>query len=119
MRLTVPMPPNLGNARMHWRTRHRAKVDYWNQLDNIALVGLIPAPPKRPPKQAVIAATFYVHQLQDPDNMMARFKFLGDWLKRSGYILDDGPKHLRWAGMPEQQVDRKNQRVVLTLESAA
>ena len=46
---------------------------------------------------------------------MARLKWPLDWLTRAGYIADDSAPSLRWAGMPEQEIDRKNRRVEITL----
>lgn len=53
----------------------------------------------------------------DDDNAAARHKPLLDWLRRSGYILDDKRKNCRWRNFPAQIVRRDgNYWIELTLE---
>ena len=124
MRFVLPLPPNRANARGHWRKIHRDKTAYWEQLDRIQLVGggvtcfTIPRPPREPLPQATAAATLYVWAPMDEGNALNRLKWTEDWLVSRGYLADDNRKALRWAAIPEQVVDRRNQRIVLTLEAA-
>lgn len=111
--LTVPLPPNAANLRRSWRVALREKKAYWRTLDMIYLTAL-PRAPAAPFDPATIAVHFYVWSLMDPDNAMHRLKPLLDWMKGL-YIGDDGPKRLKWAGLPEQTIDRRNQRVVVTV----
>jgi hypothetical protein len=50
----------------------------------------------------------------DDDNALARIKWAADWLQTRGYIVDDKRPHCRFT-IPEQVIDRKNQRLVLTI----
>ncbi len=116
MKFVLPLPVNLGNARIHWRKKNRMKKDYWLACT----VGMrLKWPPRGEPwKKATISAHFYVWNLMDDDNAMARVKWSVDWLVLQGYIVDDSRKVLTWSGLPDQTIDRKDQRLVLTLEEA-
>jgi len=52
----------------------------------------------------------------DHDNLAARMKWPQDYLVKAGFIVDDDPAHLEWAGFPEQFIDRKDKRLVIELE---
>ena len=119
MILTVPLPPNAANSRRHWRVALRDKQEYWDALAFRRAARMIPVEPKEPYDPAHIAVTLYLHSPMDHDNAMHRCKILVDWLVRSGYIGDDSPSRLKWAGLPEQVIDRKNPRVVLEIKSIA
>ncbi len=112
--LVLPMPPNLANARMHWRTKHRAKVDYWATLDMWQAHKLIPPPPSQPFAKASLRSAMLLGAAMDDDNAMHRHKFALDWLKTRGYIVDDKKKCLTWEGFPSQTVKR-GQPYTLTL----
>ncbi len=116
MRFVLPLPVNLGNARMYWRKKTRLKRDYG--LECTVAMRLKWPVRGEPWKRATISAHFYVWNLMDDDNAMARLKWPLDWLVTSGYIVDDSRKVLTWSGLPEQTIDRKNQRLVITLEEA-
>lgn len=112
-----PMPPNLGNARMHWAVKHKKKTAFWQMADLLVAGGVFPKPPKKPWGKAKITASCVVGAINDTDNLMARMKWIGDFLTTRGYIVDDKPKHLEWSGMPTQRVSRKNlPEVLVTLE---
>lgn len=119
MKLTVPLPPNAANSRRHWRVALKQKKEYWLALDYMQLAGRIPHAPMTPLDPALIAVTLYLHNPMDHDNAMSRLKILLDWLKAASYIGDDSPSRLKWVGLPDQFVDRRNPRVELTLEAAA
>ena len=108
MKLTVPMPENIANAKMRgWRGLHARKVKYYADLDRRQAAGLIPPPPKQPFASVVISATMYLGAAMDQGNAMHRCeKWPCDWLKTRGYIADDSAKCLRWAGLPNQIVER-------------
>jgi hypothetical protein len=42
--ISVPMPDNIANTRVHWRTRQRLKTKYAALLGALQGMGLIPAP---------------------------------------------------------------------------
>lgn len=113
--LTVPLPPNLANARMHWRVKLKAKKAYWETLSMLANMGKIPAEIVSRPPRARIAVTLYLHSPMDDDNAMARVKWILDWFVTNGYLAGDSRKHLEWDGLPKQFIDRKHPRCVLTL----
>lgn len=118
--LTLPMPPNLGNARMHWRVRHKAKHDYWERLELLYQARKVPWPEAVPPEKASIKVRMFLGAQMDHDNAMARLKFLIDWLVMSHYIVDDSPKALEWESFPEQIIKRDgNYRVEVTLTPLA
>ena len=116
MKLIFPMPPNLANSRMHWRTKHNAKKSLWAYMDVRQIFDIgFPKPPREPMAKATISSVMYLGGAMDDDNAMNRHKWLLDWLKSRGYIMDDRKKCLTWAGLPEQVIDRKNQRIEITL----
>lgn len=127
MKLVIPMPPNRANARGHWRTHHKARVQYWEALDNIRSWGAsatypgkfsIPRAPDEPIERANLDVTMFVHQRNDAGNAVNRCKWVEDWLVSRGYIVDDAPEYLCWVGMPVQIVDRRSPRIELLLEAA-
>jgi Holliday junction resolvase RusA-like endonuclease len=65
--------------------------------------------------RVTIKATLYVWQMSDQDNLVARLKWPLDYLVKRRFILDDSPKVLEWVGMPDQKIDRKNQRVEIEI----
>ncbi len=120
--LTLPMPMNLANARMHWRVKQKAKKAYWDHLNILATCRVvfgpdlhrIPPAPVAPFARARIASLMFVGAKMDADNAMARHKWALDWLQGAGYIAND--RNLEWVGVPEQVVKRDgNYRLVLTL----
>lgn len=102
------MPPNLGNARMHWAIKHKKKTAFWAMADLLMKGKVFPKPPKKPWEKARITAHCVVGAVNDGDNLMARMKWICDFLVTRHYIVDDKPKHLEWSGMPTQRVSRKN-----------
>jgi len=117
LQLTLPLPPNLANARMHWRVKHKAKVDYYEACDWWQLAKQIPLPPERPWERTRITATAFVARRMDMGNLMHRVeKFPCDWLKTRGYIVDDSPEYLEWEGLPKQHVVKRSEtRLEITL----
>lgn len=121
MKITAPLPPNMANSRMHWRVKLKAKKAYWESLNNRAMLGQMPLSPgvsRTGWGPMRVAATLYVHNPMDDDNAMARVKWLIDWLVTNDYLPGDSRKHIEWAGIPHQVVDRKNPRVELELTPA-
>jgi hypothetical protein len=117
IRLTLPLPPNIANQRKHWRAKQRQKTEYWEDLSIRYHMREIPRPPwPQPPARARIAVKLYVWNWMDQDNAMARLKWILDWLQAWDYIADDAPHALEWAGMPDQEIDRKDPRVEVTVE---
>ena len=114
--MTVPMPPNVANARQHWRVKHNSKQEYWGKLNVLQASGLLPKPPYPTPHRSLIHARMFLGAPMDHDNALARMKFLLDWLRAERYIFDDSPKCLEWQGFPEQIIKRDgNYRVELSL----
>ena len=113
--LTLPMPPNLANSRMHWRVKHKAKLAYWMACDATRK----PAKPRTPLARATLSSVMYLGAAMDTDNAMSRHKWTLDYLTARGWIADDRRTCLTWLGFPEQVVKRDgNYRLVLTLRAA-
>lgn len=116
MTLTVPMPPNRGNARGHSVVANITKKQYWAMLDELQQYGLVPPPPRHPIPRAALTSTMYLGAWMDDDNAVARHKIVLDWLVTRGYLAGDRKKHLRWTGFPSQVVRRTHEyRIALTL----
>ena len=100
------------------RNRKKYKAD----LDRIQLLGtighfVIPKPPREPWLKVTAAATMYVWNLYDDTGASALMKWPEDWLVTRGYIKNDDTKVVRWVTRPDQFIDRKNPRLVITLEA--
>jgi len=117
MDFVLPLPPNIANMRAHWAQKNRWKRRFWDECDQRQLVGLLPAPPPEPLLTAELTAHLYVWNVGDQDNAWARLKWALDWLTTRGYLIDDGPENLRIRSV-EQTVDRKDQRLEMTLTEA-
>lgn len=109
--LTLPLPPNMANGRMHWRAKNRKRQEYLAMCD-----AWESGSPLRLTK-ARMTPRLYVWSKMDVDNAMARLKWPVDWLVRRGYLPDDNPDHLEWS-IPKQIIDRKRQRIEIILEAA-
>lgn len=121
IRLEFPMPPNLTNARRKgsWKGQHFSKQRYYAQCDELQKYGRLPAPPKRPFQCATISSVMYLGHAMDEDNALARHKWILDWLKTRGYVVEDRKKNLKWSGFPDQQVGRKRSYAIeITLTDA-
>lgn len=118
-----PMPPNLLNPKRagHWRVVAARKKQWMAQCDALQQIGVLPAPPKTPYGKVVLSAVMRLGHAMDDENAFARAsKFPCDWLKTRGYIRDDRKQVVRWAGLPEQIVGRKQDYTVeLTLTEEA
>lgn len=112
MDMTLPLPPNVANARMHWAVKHRKQSDY--RLRCTAAHMERPAVPIAP---ARLTARFFLHNRMDEDNLTARLKWAQDWLVDRQIILDDHLDALT-LGSVTQAIDRKNMRLELTVEEA-
>lgn len=113
MILTLPIPPNFPNTRMHWAAKHRLKK-VWQMAALVTEKQLRGR--HKPPHSVRIAARFYLgrKQFMDADNSVSRLKIVVDFLKERGLIVDDKWPHVRWDGFPEQYPD-KPRRLELTL----
>jgi hypothetical protein len=116
--LVLPLPPNLANGRQHWRVKLAAKQRYYEaaRLALLAQVGAVQT--MEPPHVMRVEPTLYLHQGMDHDNAAARCKWILDSLVGHGLLYADSP---RWCDlvMPRQVMDRKHQRVELTLTEVA
>lgn len=112
----LPYPPDVGNARGHWRVRERVKAKYWADCDLWTALDEVPAMPWQ---RVRMRAVFHGWNRLDPDNAMARTKYVTDFLRSRGYLVDDRTKNIEWDGLPAQNIDRKNQRLELYVEPIA
>lgn len=113
--LTLPMPPNIANARMHWAAKLRHKRA-WEQRAIVGERGLRGR--HRPMQRCRCTAVLVLRQRMDDDNSVARLKWVLDLLKIRGLVVDDKRPHLELTGIPEQRQGHP-QRVILTLEEVA
>jgi hypothetical protein len=118
LRITVPMPLNIANgSHGHWAIRDKQRKAYLKALDTLQLVKQIPAPPEKPFARVRLDSIMHLARQMDPDNAARRHKWVLDWLRTRGYIVDDSPKCLEWVSFPEQHVKRDgNYRIELTLK---
>ncbi len=114
LNLVLPLPANRGNAREHWRTTLRKKKAYYAEAD-VALHNQLAGKLEGWPGRATLTATLYVWSKMDPDGRTARLKWAVDSLTRYGLLTDDSDEYLTWTEIPKQVVDRKRQRVEITL----
>ena len=107
--LKLPLPHNRANARWHWRKEK-------NLRDNYFLVCRAASPyPRARLEKATLKVTFYLWSSMDPDNLVARLKWPLDFLVHAGFIADDSPKVIKFAGIPAQRIDRANRRLEIEL----
>lgn len=102
--LALPLPTNLANSRMHWRTKDLARQEYFSQCDALASSGLLPLPETNYgiiPNRVEISSVLYTARVHDWDNLTSRQKWAIDWLNRNGYMVDDNPEHCELL-MPKQ-----------------
>lgn len=118
MKLVLPLPPNLANARLHWAQKLRVKKRYYRDADERQLVGLVPPPPPEPMRSAVVSVHLHVHNRLDKDNLYARLKYLLDWLVTRGYLANDDPDTIRDL-MVRQSIERSDKRAEVTLQEAS
>jgi len=113
----LPLPTNLGNARLHHMQKVRLKNKWYGQADERVTNGLAPHRPPKPLEHAIVRIHFCIHNPMDRDNLGARCKWVLDWLVTRGYIMDDSDKVLTDWLPPTQEVDRKNKRVEVTVSA--
>jgi hypothetical protein len=92
------------NASVHWRTAEQIHELYGEHFNALKARGKLPPCPNEPYKHTMVRATYYTQKHNDFDNLFSRTKVSLDLIKRAGYIVDDGPEHLRWSEPPRQFV---------------
>lgn len=117
MKMVLPLPVNLANCRLHHMVKYRKKKAYWADLDMLLMVKRLPPPPETPWQAVHITFDWYVWNKMDPDGRDARKKWIIDWLRTRGYIIDDREENVDYTDLP-QTVDRKSQRVELQILEA-
>jgi hypothetical protein len=116
VKLTLPLPPNLLNSRLHWRVKHAAKNRFYQTCDNLQMAKAVPAPGGPALKRARVTIRAFTHQAMDKDGLYGRMKWVLDWLVTRGYLQDDSPKHITLK--VSQRIDRKRQRIEVELKGA-
>ncbi len=108
MKITLPLPPNLANGRMHWRVKHNRRKLYFEACDLLAAMHRLNSDT---PQLAHVRlrATIYCGGHMDADNALSRLKWPCDWLVRQGYLRGDSEKDLSWDWPIEQVIGRKQQ----------
>lgn len=122
MKLILPLPENRANRRgsTHW-ARVKGDRDTYKQAACVAVWQQTTATQRGElgVGHVAVTATLYVWQYMDDDNAVARLKWPLDVLKRTGVLHDDKRPWCRLSGIPEQKIDRTNQRLELVLEKVA
>jgi hypothetical protein len=124
VRITLPLPPNMANSRMHWAVKNKKRVKYFADCAMAALLSAKGGEhdPKRweAPAHVIVRATIYCGGKMDHDNAIARLKWPIDWMVRGAYLVGDKPEQLIWIWPITQVVvrDRKKYRVEFWLEAA-
>lgn len=127
IRLTLPLPPSVNTWPRHGLQLHRKKNEYRKMAWARAVTQARPL--RDPPARVRVEARFYLRNLRDEDNLKGSLKWAMDalTLKQTGslrwrqgvydlcgYLVDDSPDCCR-IGRPEQEIDRKNPRLELTI----
>ena len=111
-----PMPENLANSRMHWAVKDLKRRAFFDLCDAKQAAKQLPAPPSAPWEFSIAHVTMFLAGHMDDDNAGNRNKWIWDWLKTRGYIVNDSRRHLRQTGYPSQVVKRDgNYRVEVRL----
>lgn len=112
----LPISPISSNTCMHWRTKNELKKQYRSYFEQMLYSRFLPQRPSEPWEIATLTVKAFVKAKNDRDNLVSRIKQSIDLIVRSGYLVDDGPERLHWAGFPEQVVNRKTPAyIVITL----
>ena len=98
----LPLPPNIANARLHWRSKAALKTRYFAMCDQMRFLQMLPLPFDIVPGQANVTLTAYLKGRMDTGNLFARVKWPEDWLVRNGYARDDTEQFWRYTGLPAQ-----------------
>jgi hypothetical protein len=109
--ITLPLPPSKNRiTAMHWAARGRLKQEWAQTAYGCWLEA---GRPKF--QQATVYMVFFVAKLRDEDNLFSlAVKGIFDGLK--GHLVpDDAPEYL--AIEHSQEIDRKNQRLELRVQS--
>lgn len=117
MKITLPLPPNMANSRMHWRVKHNKRQAYFESCDIVSLT--VKEQPLAAPKMRV-RATMFLGGEMDHDNALARLKWPIDWMVQRKLLRGDKPSQLEWDWPIKQVVGRKQlYRVEFEITEAA
>jgi hypothetical protein len=112
----LPLPDNVANGRMHWRAKFNRKMEYYESLDLLISMRLVPRRPKRSITKPVAEIEMRTVRAMDHDNAHARLKWVLDWLQTRGYIVND--RDLRYQ-LDNKTAPRKEVGITLVLREAA
>lgn len=110
--LALPEPPNLANARWHWRKKNRLRKGYIEEAWYMAIRQH--RPPKQPPERVRIRAHLRLWNLRDDDNLTASLKWPIDALS-GRYFVDDDPAHMEIESVT-QEINRRNRGIDIMIE---
>lgn len=114
--MPLPSPHSGGNKRGHWihgyRTKRAEKQRMLLTLRTNDLENLLLTP-------VDITIDWYGWNKVDRDNALSRCKGYIDGLIQARLIPDDGPDHVHSLSVREVAIDRKNQRVLFTIQEAS
>lgn len=113
LELPIPSADIAGNNRVHHMNRYKASRDATTDAKLVASTATFPPGGITP---ARLRIDWYGWTLPDWDNAIARCKPYIDGIVLAGIIPDDSPRHLVDIKLGDMKIDRKNRRVVLTIE---
>ena len=111
-----PLPENLGNNRMHWRTKNAKKKEYYAMLDGLVSLRHTPLPPKKPWHKAEAEIQMRTLRRMDQDNAHSRLKWIRDWIETRGYVVND--RDLAYV-LDARVAERKHLGVTVVLREVA
>jgi hypothetical protein len=115
--ITLPLPPNMANGRMHWRSKQKRRVAYLEHCVYECILRHVSADAYRlKERHAALAFTLYLGAQMDHDNALARCKWPVDFLVAQGFLHDDSPKWCQFS-IPSQVItrDKNQQRLEITI----
>ena len=107
-------PPNIGNARLHWKARMRLVRDHSGMAQILAQSVRRGAPVPKD-KRKVEAVIYLSGPFFDPDNAHSAIKPWLDGICRAGLLRGDRPQDIELSVTQKRAASRKEQRVVWTI----
>ena len=117
LRIVLPVPPNRGNDRSHWRKVAREKAAYYAAARvRILQQTTVAQRAAGPDDHFVVSAALFVWNRFDDDGAVALLKWPIDALGYARVLYQDKRPWCALAGIPNQHIDRKSPHIVLLIE---
>lgn len=91
--LILPLCPDRGNSRRHWGLQRRMEAA-WALKAMAWLHNAGMRPPTKPYERFTLHVTVVTKRKSDLDNCTARLKVAIDYLRKKGWLLEDGPDYM-------------------------